>query len=151
MKHPRKTATFILLMVLASNAAAVTSKCTGAHGEVIYTNTACPPGYEAKAVEENVSVVDASAERALIAGELEKAKTAASDNSGNEITAGGPTAADLARLKDVASLGQTAITARERLWLATAIFIGIALILRILFRRKKRPADIRKESIMPHQ
>src|SRR5450756_1997373 len=58
MRHLREPITFIILMVLASNAAAVTNKCTDANGTVIYTNTACPSGYEAKSVGENVSVVN---------------------------------------------------------------------------------------------
>jgi len=144
MKYLRKTITFIILMVLVPNASAVTTKCTDANGKVIYTSTDCPSGYEAKSVGENISVVDGSAERALIAKELEKAKTQATvaGNSGNEITsgdsaAGGLAATNLARLVDAESLTQTAITARERLGLATVILIVVAAIFLYIFRRKK--------------
>jgi hypothetical protein len=143
MRHIREPIVFIILAALASNAAAITNKCTGANGKVIYTNTDCPSGYETNSVEENISVVDNMAERALIAKEAEKAKEQAvsADNSGNEIAAGDPAtgglpAADRAKLKEAESLAQTAISARERLW-PVAIFIGVAAILMFFFRRKK--------------
>jgi hypothetical protein len=136
--------TFIIILALSSNADAATSKCTGTNGKVIYTSTDCPPGYKTKGVEENVSVVDSSAERALIAKELEKAKTQAiaTSHNGNEIASGDPAtgglaAANLASLADAESLAQTAITARERLWLATIILIFVAAIFLYIFRRKK--------------
>jgi hypothetical protein len=136
--------TFIILMVFASNASAATTKCTDPNGKVIYTSTECPSGYKAKSVEENISVVDGSAERALIAKEIEKSKTQATivGKSDNEISAGEPatgglTTANLARLTEAESLTQTAITARERLGLATIILIIVAAIFLYIFRRKK--------------
>lgn len=142
---------FIILMALASNASAVTNKCTNANGKVIYTNTDCPNGYEAKSVGDNISVVDGSVERALIAKEAEQAKVQAVsfDSSGNEITAGNPatsglTSANLAMIHDAESLTQTAITTRERLGMAIAILIGIAVIFKYFFRRKKRSLWNRK-------
>lgn len=140
MKHIRELSTFIILMALVSNAAAVSIKCTDANSKVIYTNTVCPSGFDTKSVAENISVIDGSAERALIALETEKAKAqaASADGSGNEIPAtGGLTDANRAKLKDAESLAHTAISAREQMGMAIAIFIGIALILRFFFRRKK--------------
>lgn len=146
MRHIREPIIFIILIALASDAAAVTNKCTDAHGIVVYTNTACPSGYEASSVGENVSVVDYSAERALIAKEIEKSKTqaASADNNGNELSPGGAAtgglaAGSLAGLNDVESLIQTTITTREKLGLAIAILISIAAIFLFIFRRKKRP------------
>lgn len=148
MRHIREPIIFIILMALASSAAAITSKCTDAQGKVVYTNTACPSGYEASSVGENVSVVESSAERALIAKEIEKSKTQAAllDNNGNELGPDGPVTGglatdSLARLNDVESLLQTTITAREKLELelAIAILIGIAAIALFFSRRKKRP------------
>lgn len=144
MRHARDLITFFILTVLASTAAAATNKCTGADGEVIYTNTACQSGYVAKGVAENVSVVDASAARALVAKEVEKSKAqeALVENTGNETAtgipaAGGLTAANLAKLKEAESLAHTAIGARERMGLAAAILVGIAAIFMFFIRRKK--------------
>ena len=56
MKHLRKPLVFIILMVLASNAAAVMNKCTDANGKTTYTNLACPSGSAAESIGENVIV-----------------------------------------------------------------------------------------------
>ncbi len=148
MQQTRGPIIFTILMILASHAAAVTSKCIDAHGKVIYTNTECPSGYQTKSVSENITVIDGSAERALIAQEIERSKTPAAsvDNNGNELSVSDPAkeglaAASLANLKDAESLIQTTVSAREKLWLAITIFIGIAVLFLFFSRRKKRPSS----------
>ncbi|MGA9666277.1 MAG: hypothetical protein WBQ69_07505 [Gallionella sp.] len=152
MNQTKRSITFMFLMMLASHATAVTSKCMNAQGNVIYTNTDCPSGYQEKSVSENVTVIDGSAERALIARELEKSGTPAAspdnngDNNGNEPSASDRTmrglAADsLANIRDTASLIRTTATARENLWLAIAILVGIAILFLFFSRRKQQPSS----------
>lgn len=152
MKQMKRSITFIFLMMLASHATAVTSKCTNAQGKVIYTNTDCPSGYEEKSVSENVTIIDGSAERALIAREIEKSGAPAAspdnngNNDGNEPSASDPAtvglaANGLANIKNAASLIQTTVTAREKLWLAIVILWGIAILYLFFSRRKKQPSS----------
>lgn len=135
---------FVLLAALVADAAADPNKCVDTDRKITYTNLPCPEGQKATRVENTVSVLDASEQRALAARQAAGAggtggASAAADVS--DIPTGGTSPSNLVKIQDARSMLETALAAREYLVMSGAMLLagGVAL---LGFRRRKANAPI---------
>lgn len=129
---------FVALLALAQNAGADAFKCTDAHGNFSYTNSPCPPGYRSEKIGDNVSVIDGSEVRAMMAAEKDKAQA----YSNSEAPQGTPAAGDvnasnLGKIQQAQSLIRTALAARDYMGMTAVIILCGAAFFLLLSRRRK--------------
>lgn len=141
-----KTLVLVFLLALTATAAAETNKCTDAQGKITYINAPCETGQKTQRVnDDNISIIDASTDRARIAAEKAKANTP-TDNP--DIPTPPPAANDpnLAKLKEAQTLIQTAMAARNYMGFSAATFLIVAAAFMLVRRsRKTRPSAISHE------
>lgn len=129
----------IFIAALPLGAHAETYRCTDAYGTVSYTNTQCPDDSRAKPLKNQVSVLDNKEERQYVERGVAEAKAKL-----EEIGAAGSDAAEQARAATLAqvnqanSLIQSAVSAKQQLWMATIIIVVVAGGFFFLSRRNRR-------------
>jgi hypothetical protein len=147
-----QSTTIILFSVLTSYAMAETYKCTDAQGKISYTNTECQTGTSKQEVENKTTVIDRSEERLFVEKEMARAKEKIVELKENDPEIAErmqQTATNLEKLKQADSLIHTAISTRERLWLAAIILIAVAVVFLFISRRFKKANKPLKERDLP--
>lgn len=131
--------TLTLIATLPLCAQAETYRCTDAYGTISYTNTQCPEDSRAKPLKSQVSVLDNKEERQYVERGMAEAKAkleeigAASSDAAEQARA-----ATLAQVNQANSLIQSAVSAKQQLWMATIIIVVVAGGFFFLSRRNRR-------------